>query len=72
MPRAKRTNKQLPQIGHRATGRAKRGIAQPVAQLASQRRISSRLPEGVTILDFKPQPNAAAHIDVCEIIANVV
>ena len=36
MPRAKRTNKPLPQIKHRATGRAKRGVAALVARVVEQ------------------------------------
>jgi len=36
MPRPKRTNKPLPQLQHRATGRAKRGITASVARVVAQ------------------------------------
>lgn len=36
MPRAKRTNKQLPQMQRRATGRAKRGVVASVARVVEQ------------------------------------
>lgn len=52
MPRAKRTNKPLPKIEHRATGRAKRGVIAPVAQLveANTPQIELRI-EALPIID---------------------
>lgn len=43
MPRPKRTNKPLPKIAHRATGRAKRGVVAPVAQVVAMNTPRRRL-----------------------------
>ena len=75
MPRAKRVSAPLLPKAQIKTGRAKRGIAEPVAQVAKKNapewRISRELPVGAKVIRSEVTPNGVAHFDVCQILAEV-
>lgn len=52
----------------RKSGRSKRGAANPVAPLAVVKHARRAFTAGVTILEYKPISNPAAHLDACKII----
>lgn len=60
------TSNKLPTA--RTSGRSKRGAINPVASLAVVKQARRAFTAGVTILEYKPISNPAAHLDACKII----